>query len=379
MSCEHPTCSLEANTICKSHCHLYLCQQHRNEHEKSLLNELEKQLDDFSKPITILLNQSQCDLKQSEESRQHELNHINSLFDCHLFSIDQHLKLSKKTNELISTKREQLIKYKNGDNQLTKEDYQQIQNLSNEIQKNLNTQYQLNHEIRNKNSDINSWPIDKENNISTEIECIELSDSEDELSPYSTNVINKDQYETMNNTLTSINHNEILPNKVNKSSKSNLALLRDLCPLTQYGIFGLNSSYNLLNLCSNNNNRRLNLYAHFTRTHRIKPSIALQLLKAIQNNWDPIETKIFPQDHTQAFTENIQCPFDDTAIKFTKENSIPNTPCYSSIAFHKFKNHLCSVHSITKLNAKLIYKAMKDYGTISHVQFEEDLCQIKIC
>ncbi|CAF4490640.1 unnamed protein product, partial [Rotaria sp. Silwood2] len=155
-----------------------------------------------------------------------------------------------------------------------------------------------------------------------------------------------------------------------------LALLRDVCPLTQYGIFGLNSSYNLLRLCSNKSNKQLNLYAHFTRTHRLKASIAHQLLKAIRNNCDPIETKIFPQDHTKAFVENIQCPFDDTAIKFTKKNSIPNTPCHSSIVGYSFKHHLCHVHSITKLNAKLIYEAMKDCGTISHVQFEEDLCKI---
>ncbi|CAF2314870.1 unnamed protein product [Rotaria sp. Silwood2] len=375
MSCEHPTCTLEANTICKSHCQLSVCQQHRIEHEKSLLNEIEKQLDDLSNPIITLLNQSQCDLKQSEESRQHELNCINSLFDCHLFSIDQRLKLSKKTNELISIEREQLIKYKNGDNQLKKENYQQIQNLSNEIQNNLQKQYELNHQIRDNNTDINSWPIDKENNRSTEIEYIELSDSEDELSRYSTDVINNEQYKTINNTLTS-NNNEIQSNKVKKPQKPNLALLRDVCPLTQYGIFGLNSSYNLLRLCSNKSNKQLNLYAHFTRTHRLKASIAHQLLKAIRNNCDPIETKIFPQDHTKAFVENIQCPFDDTAIKFTKKNSIPNTPCHSSIVGYSFKHHLCHVHSITKLNAKLIYEAMKDCGTISHVQFEEDLCKI---
>jgi len=91
-----------------------------------------------------------------------------------------------------------------------------------------------------------------------------------------------------------------------------------------------------------------------------------------------METIIFPQDdNSSAVRENIQCPFDNTAIKFNKENSIPNTPCYSSLAYHYFKNHLRTVHSITKLNADLIYNAMKNYGTISHVQFEEDLCEIK--
>jgi len=160
MLCEHPTCTLEANTICKYHCYLSVCEQHRFEHEKKLLNEFEKELDDFSNPISILLNQSRSNLKQSEEARQEELNRINSLFDHHLSSIDQRLKFSKTTNELILNKREQLIKYKNGDNQLTKEDYQRIENLLNQIEKNLQEQYQLNNQIRDKNNHIHLWPID---------------------------------------------------------------------------------------------------------------------------------------------------------------------------------------------------------------------------
>ena len=159
MHCEHPTCSLAANTSCKYHCHLSVCEQHRIEHEKNLLIEFEKELDDLSNPISTLLEQSRSDFKQSEESRQCELNRINSLFDRHLSSIDQRLKLSKTTNELILNKRQQIIKYKNGDNQLMKEDYQQIENLSNQIHTNLLEQYKLNNQISIKNSDINSWPI----------------------------------------------------------------------------------------------------------------------------------------------------------------------------------------------------------------------------
>ncbi len=161
MFCEHPTCTLEANTICKYHCYLSVCQQHRIEHEKKLLNEFEKQLDDLSNPVSTLLEESRNNLKQSEESRQRELDQINSLFDRHSSSIDQRLKLSKTTNELILNKREQLIKYQNGDNQLTKEDYQQIQNLSNQIQNNLQKQYQLNNQIRDQTNQINSWTIDR--------------------------------------------------------------------------------------------------------------------------------------------------------------------------------------------------------------------------
>jgi hypothetical protein len=180
MVCEHPTCTSEGITICQYHCHLSVCQQHRIEHEKNLLNEFEKQLDDLSKPISTLLNQSHSELKESEESRQRELENINSLYNPHLIFIEQNSKLSKTTNEIISQKREQLINYQTGDNQLTKEDYQQIQNLSKQIQHNLQQQCQLNNQIRDKNHHVNSWSIDSKqiNNRSTDIECIELSDSE---------------------------------------------------------------------------------------------------------------------------------------------------------------------------------------------------------
>ena len=163
-SANTPTCSLEANTICKYHCHLSICEKHRLEHENNLLITFEKQLDDLSNPVSTLLNQLRNDLKQSEEFHQRDLNQAKSLFDGHLSSVDERLKLTKKANELILIKREQLLKYKTGENQLTKEDYRQIENFSNQIQKSLHEQYQLNDEVRNKNIHIDSLPIDSKNN-----------------------------------------------------------------------------------------------------------------------------------------------------------------------------------------------------------------------
>ncbi len=164
--------------------------------------------------------------------------------------------------------------------------------------------------------------------------------------------------------------------KVNKKGEPNVVLIRDYCPLTKFGIFGLKHSHNLPRLCTKSNNRRRYLYLHLTHFHRIKSSIANKLVKAIRDGYDPMETIIFPQDNTQVTDENLPCPFDSSATKFNQKNSIPNTPCTSSLNYHYFKNHLRTVHSITKLNANLILKAMKKVGTISHVQFEEDLCEI---
>ncbi|CAF1013369.1 unnamed protein product [Adineta steineri] len=366
MFCEHPICSLETNSVCTYHCHLPICQKHRYEHEKNLLNEIEKQLVDLSDPISVLLSQTRNDFKESEESRQRELTRINSLFDCRISSTDRRLKLARTTNELIIVKREQILQYKTGDNQLTQNDYHQIETISNEIRKNLLQLYQLNNEINNQNSNIDLWPIEQEKSISTNIECIVLTDSEDEILRNT----DRERLSSMNSThqLAPIEETRELPSTT----------LRDFCPLTQYGVFGLNSSHNIARLCSKKKKQQLYLYKHFRRTHHIEPEIAHQLIKAIRNNCNPIETKIFPQNTNRRISiENIRCPFDNTANDFNEENSIPNTPCYISCVDHDFKNHLQNIHSITTLNVELIYNAMKNYGTISYVQFEEDLCQIK--
>lgn len=89
-----------------------------------------------------------------------------------------------------------------------------------------------------------------------------------------------------------------------------------------------------------------------------------------------MKTKIFPEDNTEAFVEDINCPFNSEAIEFTRNNSIPNTPCYASISLYHFREHLRAAHCITKTNAKLIYDAMKNYGDIEQVQFQDNLCEI---
>ena len=154
-------------------------------------------------------------------------------------------------------------------------------------------------------------------------------------------------------------------------------MVHDFCPLTQLGVFGLKRSHNLQRLCSKATNRRRYLYVHLTTYHRLKSSLANKITKAIRTGQDPMKTQIFPENSTDIIEGDVSCPFDGTATKFNKENSIPNTPCTSSMFRHYLKTHLCRVHSITPMNAKLICRAMRNSGTISHVQFEEDLCERK--
>lgn len=175
MFCEHPTCSSIAECICQSHCHLSVCEPHRLQHETNLLNEFEKQLDEYSRSLTSLLEQVRSKYKQTKERQQSELNSIHNLFNRSSYVLDQHFQFSKLTQEILKTKRQDLIQYRNGDKQLTKINYEEIEHLSNDMQIHLEGQYKLNKEILNKNYSNISYTT---NHSPNDIDCIQLSDSE---------------------------------------------------------------------------------------------------------------------------------------------------------------------------------------------------------
>ena len=144
--------------MCKLHCHLFVCQRHREQHETNLLNEFGKQLISLTNPVSTLLLQARFDLQQLEESRQRELDRVNALCDHHVSSINQRSQFSKWAKDVIPTKREQLLKTKDGDQQLTRGDYQQIKNLIGQIQEHLHEHHLSTDHLRHKNTTIDSWP-----------------------------------------------------------------------------------------------------------------------------------------------------------------------------------------------------------------------------
>ena len=159
-----------------------------------------------------------------------------------------------------------------------------------------------------------------------------------------------------------------------KVTSKSVISFRDVCPLVQYGAFGLKASHDLPRLCSRTDETRI-LYGHFTQVHRLKSSVAYRLVKAMCNGEDPKTTKIFPQDNTSALTEKIICPFNTkNAEKLREHGNIPNSPCAKTFSYHVLKEHLRTEHSITARNAELIYCDMKFSGTIHHIRFDGNLC-----
>lgn len=165
--------------------------------------------------------------------------------------------------------------------------------------------------------------------------------------------------------------------KMDRKRRFDVTSVYEYCPLTRLGVYGLKSTHNIPRLCTKTTNRRRYLYVHLSNYHRLKSTYANKIAKAVQHNQDPMKTMIFPPDSTEVIVGDMQCPFDSTAAKFNEKNAIPNTPCTTAVFYNYFQAHLQRVHSISRTNAKLIFRAMKNSGTISHVQFEEDLCDAK--
>lgn len=73
MSCEHPNCSNSIYSICKTHCHWSLCQQHFRQHQKSLRIDFQNQFENLSKIVEEFSKNVQ------EKKQNFDANHRKNL------------------------------------------------------------------------------------------------------------------------------------------------------------------------------------------------------------------------------------------------------------------------------------------------------------
>lgn len=365
MLCEHPGCTSEASQICDRHCHLSLCRQHCLEHETHFLKQFKDQIDQLRQPVSHLLNRTRDELEASEECRRSELKRINEIFDQYLSMINRRSQLSKKAQDFIPKKRAEIIKYKSGDEQLTREKHEELENFYKHLQENLQDQYALTQLLNDKNQ-----PIDSSStiyhNASNDIDCIELSDSDDEQSETPMECETSDEQNTSISPAKEI----LIVRKTNVPwNSSDLCRYRDICPITEFGVFGLKESHNIPRLCSKINRERC-LYGHFIQTHRIISSIASQLVKAMAAGADPMKTIIFPNDGSIVVKDEFTCPLNTTSLnKIGVDVDIPHTPCYAKLHDLNFKYHLTHTHELSKDDAATMHRAMKNFGTIDHIEW----------
>jgi len=119
-------------------------------------------------------------------------------------------------------------------------------------------------------------------------------------------------------------------------------------------MYGLSPSHNV-RLCTSLNRTR-NLFDHFRNYHHLSIHYANELLNAITNNLDPIQTKIFPSNvKINDLDDKQPCPLHNTS----SESGIRCTPCTNTVTEKFLPIHLKTVHRLRLPQIKEIIKAKK--------------------
>ncbi|CAF2362140.1 unnamed protein product [Rotaria sp. Silwood2] len=282
MSCQHPNCFYPIHSMCTNHCHWSLCEEHINEHRKSLVTEFEELLKNLINPTNELSNLMEA-RKQSLTIEQHkQLDYLKQSYKKQINKFEQPLIMINRFQEQHNQIYKHLIQIKTNEILLTQNDFQPIDILSKEI-----NQY--------KDS---------------------LKDKEE-----------------------------------NRVDLQQTQILHKQCPLISLNIYGLLSSHNV-RLCSPN--RKIEyLFKHLCNYHHLTCHYANELIKAIELNLDPIQTKIFPSN-TKITTINDKqpCPLYNAP----KESGIRSTPCSTMVTEKFLPVHLQIVHRLRSPQIKELIK-----------------------
>ncbi|CAF4661759.1 unnamed protein product [Rotaria sp. Silwood1] len=133
MSCQHPNCFYPIHSTCTNHCHWSLCEEHINEHRKSLLTEFEELLQDLINP-TDELSKLMETRKQIFTVEQHkQLDYLKQTHEKQINIIELPLITINKFQEQHNKISKHLVQIKTNEISLKQNDFQQIDTLSKEI------------------------------------------------------------------------------------------------------------------------------------------------------------------------------------------------------------------------------------------------------
>ncbi|CAF4843052.1 unnamed protein product [Rotaria sp. Silwood1] len=135
------------------------------------------------------------------------------------------------------------------------------------------------------------------------------------------------------------------------------------CPLTFNGAYGLTKANHSIEFCEHGTTRRIELYFHFIRKHRLKKVYAQRLVRAIVDDQDPRKTKLFDRNENVInHFYKVPCPFFYEQInssEYTRQN-IATVPCQLRlVTLHNFKQHLRLNHKISNLLAQKLVDSFK--------------------
>jgi hypothetical protein len=136
------------------------------------------------------------------------------------------------------------------------------------------------------------------------------------------------------------------------------------CPLTRFGIFGLNNEHNVCLCLSGNRIPNHHLVTHFRRYHHLTLSLSYELTKAMINKLNPLTTCIFRSDMhiiDKRFYV-IRCP-----LKRMKLSS-----CKKKFYKDSLRTHLLRVHRLTSKTTNQIVGTINAQGDLTKLDFDED-------
>ena len=314
MACQYPNCSRTYYAICSNHCHWSLCEEHTNEHRRSLATELEHVLNDIVEPtgqLTRSIERKQLSLR---EQHRHELLRLEQLHKRNVDRIEQRLKTLQDFQNQFQEKSKHAADCKRSQDTLTASHFQQLDALVEQFQ-------------HSKNA-CTGHPRSLHH-------CLAYAYVSD-VSPVRLN--GKTRSSVQNPLSSAVAHWRY---------KSHHA-----CPLTSLDVFGLNESHNV-RLCAPHKAFR-QLFEHLRNYHHLSIDYANRLIQAMAMNEDPTSTIIFPSDTTiSVIDEKRPCPLHATPAT----SGIRCTPCTTTMIGKLFRSHLCTVH---RLSASRIDKVLEE-------------------
>ena len=130
MLCEYPNCLRSVHSVCTTHCQWSLCEEHLDEHRRSMFIEYEQILQDINRPLAQL-SQSIGESKRTlDDHRKKEMHQIEREYRTEVNQIEQQI---LELHRLKEQYRERLIDFnqlKTFPEQLTQNHFQQLDSLS---------------------------------------------------------------------------------------------------------------------------------------------------------------------------------------------------------------------------------------------------------
>lgn len=157
--CSHPNCNVEATSLCRNHCCLSICENHRVQHESLFLADFENQLNQLETPIQRSIIQTKTLLEQLDRSFQQDLRRLKSTFDEQFRLVDCRIDFLQQRKDLFEKSREYAKRCQQTGQQPTKEDFSKLNDLLEKIQHDLQRQKEISRLIDDRNSQMESWML----------------------------------------------------------------------------------------------------------------------------------------------------------------------------------------------------------------------------